>query len=329
MTAVPSQQIHQCNRDDLRALVVGALPAFEADKTVKSSVPREDARQLATIPQRPNMAPIEGNDAATDAAVIGVLARTTESAISDADRLGRYIESVVDHLQSIDCTTEEEVGDYFISARKTLASIYLAVSQARPSPAELTKLALRFALDPRKSIEGDLRRFSLSRTEDGWEVIAYPSLAMKVPAIPLPGRSIKDVFAVQILNLLHHDPPQIFKLMNLIEFRLGCVPSGSDGLDAEALNEDALAEPKIRVDLEKKIVWLYGEPIPVRSDGAYFVDALTKANGNWISLPKNAPTEDHRDMIGYRPDRVRRKLRPELQELIESQGGKGSRLRMT
>jgi len=329
MAAAVKETTEQSNREDLLRWVLGAMQTHEGCESAGPSGSAESEWQPPAVPQLADNCPSDDGSTLEDAMPVVTMGRIMESAISDAVRFGKYMEHKVDHLQAINCTTKEEVDDYFSSERKTLASIYLAVSKAQPSPAELTKLALRLALDPRKPIEGDPRRFELRRKENGWEIVSYPSLAYKVPAIPLPGRLSRDVFVIQILDCLQQDPLQTFHLMDHIEKRLGCVPSESDGLDEETIDEDTAATSQIRVEVEKEMVWLGDEPISVSTAAAYFIDALISAKGNWVSFPKDAPTEEHRQMISKRPDRIRKKLPSKLREMVESKGGKGCRLRMT
>ena len=329
MAAAAKKVAEQRNREDLLRWVLEAMQTHERCESARPPDSAESKWQPPPIPQLADICPSDGGSTLEDAMAVVTMGRIIESAISDADRFGKYIEHKVENLQAINCTTKEEVDDYFSSERKTLASIYVAASKAQPSPAELMKLAVRLVLDPRKPIEGDPRRFELRRKENGWETVSYPSLAHKLSTIPLSGRLSRDAFVVQILDCLQHDPPQIFHLMGLIETRLGCVPSESDGLDEETVGEDAAAKPLIRVDVNKEMIWLDDEPISVSAPAAYFIDALINAKGNWVSLPKDAPTQAHRNMIGNRPDRIRKKLPPNLKSLVESKGGKGSRLRMT
>ena len=253
------------------------------------------------------------------------------SAAADADHMGRFVDDMVDHLQSIGCTSKREVNKFFRMARQTLASLYSAASKPQPSPSELMRPALRFALDPRKPIEGDVGRFHLEQVNNGWRVVEYPSVARKVPAIPLPGRLIRSLYAVRIFDHLHHDPPQLYRLMGLIETILGCIPTEKDCLHEKPRAAKPPNVPKIKVDLEesKDIVWLNGKPVSVGLAQTYFLDAVVGAKGDWISSTEIIASKKHRAAVGARPDRVFRSLPRKISSLLEAKKAKGFRLRVT
>jgi hypothetical protein len=122
----------------------------------------------------------------------------------------------VAHLQAIDCKPEEVAG-YFRLRRQTLASLYILVSKLNPSPSEMKKMALRFALDARMPIEGDIDRFTWRREPGRWEVVQYPSVAHRLMQLTLPPRLVDDAFAVAVLDCVFRNPPPIHGLMELIE----------------------------------------------------------------------------------------------------------------
>jgi hypothetical protein len=313
----------------LRTTVIGALHMFWTSEHSKSPGGRREDRRRRGKPVRPCPAKTESRQETADAAVIDIVRAIQGSAAADAQRVGEYVENMVDYLDSISCTSKLAVEDYLRMARRTLASLYLAASRPRPSPSELTRLALRFTLDPRHPVEGDVGRFGLERIEGVWKVTEYPSLAMKVPAIPLPGIVVRNALGVQILDHLAQDRPQIYKLMELIETLLSCIPTKKDGLGSKDGVRVSSLPPEIRVDLSRSIVWIDEEPVPVSTEGAYFAHAVAGAKGRWISFSSDALSEEHREAVGSRPDRVRRRLPLELGVLFEAQGGKGFRLCMT
>jgi len=189
----------------------------------------------------------------------------------------------------------------------------------------LTRLALRYTLDARHPIKGDIGRFALRRIQDTWEVIEYPSVAMKAPSIPLPGRLVKDIFAVRILDYLQQQPPAIYALMGLIESLLGGVPADLMGSRNGSTDGQRAG---IEVNLMKFIVWFGEDPVPVSEEQAHFVHLVVSAAGTWISSGEMGEAGESGVIIGRRPDRVYKKLPARIREVIESGGGRGYRLRM-
>jgi hypothetical protein len=234
----------------------------------------------------------------------------------------------VEHLSALGCTHTADVQDYFDWANRTLARLYEEAAKPSPSPSELTRLALRYALDARRPLEGDVGRFVLRRLDDAWQVTEYPSVAMCVPSIPRPGHLVKNVFAVGILDCLQQQPPAIYDLMDRIERLLGGVSAEIATLLDQGDTHHRSRCPKIDVDLKKSIVFLDGEIFPVSSAGAHFVHLVVSAGGTWISGTEMGQAGDSGLLVGDRPDRVRKKLPSTIRDLIESKGGRGFRLRV-
>ena len=162
--------------------------------------------------------------------VVHCISQIVATAIADADSLVEHIDQLAEHLSALGCTTKADVEHYFRVANRTLVSLYLAARQPQPSPDELKRLALRYALDARRPVEGDLRRFEMRRLEDAWEVVEHSSLAVWALPFRLPGRVLRDFYTVSVLDCVFARKPQIFDLMGLIEEQLGGVPSEADGL---------------------------------------------------------------------------------------------------
>lgn len=152
------------------------------------------------------------------------------AAAARAQHFLTYRECQIDHLLAIGCPPEE-VENYLRFTQRTLASLYFLVAQTHPSPAAVHKLALRYACDARKPIEGDINRFSWKRVPEGWLITEYPSLSHRMMPIPLPGRLIKDSFVVAVLDHVFTEMPRS-KLMQLIEVILDGPPKQSDTLEA-------------------------------------------------------------------------------------------------
>lgn len=176
--------------------------------------------------------------------------RVVAHSISQANYLGDRVADIKairrDHLQTIGCPpAEEDAYDRF--AKQTLASLYLVAREARPSPTEMRRLALRYALDARRSIDGDLNRFAWTKERDGWR-IAEDQFACglggtdwKIPVgigtatrlIGLPniaGRLVRDPFAVAVLDCVLANPPRIDSLKGLIEKLPGKMPTAEDAI---------------------------------------------------------------------------------------------------
>ncbi len=302
----------------------GGLSAGKAHNSLKGpktnillnpQSPRQGHPQSATKPQ----------DAET---VPEFLCQMIRAAHADAESVAEHLNHLAEHLWAIGCTGKAEVEGYFVLAKRTLASLYGEAAKPHPSPRVLSKLALRYALDARRPIEGDIDRFHVQRLHDGWNVIEYPSLAMRVPAIPLPGRIVKNIFAVRILDDLRAQPPDFYRLMGHLESLLGGVPAATDDLEHGDTTPPPGRQPVIEVDLDTLNVWLDGIPFPVKERQACFVQAVLSAQGGWISSGEIAKLGRAGAIIGRRPDRVFRGLPGLIKDRIEAKGGKGYRLRM-
>ena len=247
-------------------------------------------------------------------------------AFAQARLVGEHIEHLAEHFSSIGCTDKGDVEQYFRAANRTLASLYFVAKQPRPSPDGLKRLALRYALDARRAIEGDLRRFETRRTERGWEIVEYQTAVERGIPFQLPGRAVQDIYTVSVLDFALVNPPRIFDLMGLIENLIGGVPSESDCLGPDDQFAEAQQRPRIRVELQKNTIWLDQEPFLVTAAQAYLLDAIVAARGDWVSV-KQLVSELHRTMIGSRPDRVCKALPEPIRLLIEPGGGRGFRLK--
>lgn len=137
------------------------------------------------------------------------------------------------HLANIQCRPSE-VPDYFAVQKRTLASLYFEACRPYPSPTELQRLAIRLALDCRKPVEGDVRRFictSFTITETSSpEEASLPTFAQD----HLTAVEIKHFPATSILALVCEDPPSSAKIIRLIEELLGGRPLEHEGLQFES-----------------------------------------------------------------------------------------------
>jgi hypothetical protein len=77
--------------------------------------------------------------------------------------------------------------------------------------------------------------------------------------------------------------------------------------------------PLLAITLDPPTATLGGIVFPLEPDGAEFVHGLLKADGDWLTGPRNFPNIP-------RPDRVRRDLPEQIRSLVESGGSRGYRI---
>ncbi len=161
--------------------------------------------------------------------------------------------------------------------------------------AQPLECSLLHALDARRPIEGDIDRFAVQRLHDGWNVIEYLSAAMRVPAIPLPGRIVRNFFAVRILDYLQARPPDFYGLMGHLESLLGGVPEATDSLEHVGIAPPPGRQPVIEVSIDTMNLWLDGRPFPVKEPQAWFVKVVLSAIARFIlgQLVLHVLREDH------------------------------------
>jgi hypothetical protein len=144
--------------------------------------------------------------------------------------LVQYLDALVAHFLSLGLKASD-VPAYIAQRGGTLASLYFLVAQPNPSPGELKKLALRYALDARRQIEGNIGRFTWSRTDAGWIIGEYPSVTHRGMPFPASSRLVNEPFAVRLLDCVFADPPLPHKLLETVETILGAVPQPGDSLE--------------------------------------------------------------------------------------------------
>jgi hypothetical protein len=179
-----------------------------------------------------------------------------------ADDVGNYLNYVVDHLEAIGCPPTE-VLNYLRLGKQTLASLYLLAAKGNPSPMEMRRLALRYALDARRPV-ADLARFMWKREPGGWRIAEYPAdKPWILPSLP-PGRLVKGLHAVQVLDCVLADPPAVPRLMEVIENILEKVPGALDALPTPGkpafifqISVERGACPRVRL-------WLNDKEIPLK-----------------------------------------------------------------
>jgi hypothetical protein len=85
--------------------------------------------------------------------------------------------------------------------------------------------------------------------------------------------------------------------------------------------------PPIRVDFEKNLVYVDGEPHALKKDSdAICLEALVKNMGQWVSVTRLIQTDER--LKGENPSRLCDRLRaiPGLKARIQSESGKGVRI---
>jgi hypothetical protein len=148
----------------------------------------------------------------------------------DAALVGQYLNTLVDDLIATGCPPTG-VEAFLRNRQQILASLHrLIQSTPHPSPNEMRKLALRFALDPREPIEEPLNLFMYHRVRAGGQITQYPP---GLGVLPCRFRVVKDPRTIKLLNLVYANPPDTGKLMVLIESVLGKRPQASDALSGE------------------------------------------------------------------------------------------------
>jgi hypothetical protein len=169
----------------------------------------------------------------TDAEVDRHVQEIRAAADQQAEEVGHYLDDLAAHLEAIGCPLDE-VPTYLRLGEQTLGSLYVLVGQGNPSPGELRRLGLRYALDTRNPVEGDLSRFTFGRESQGWRITEDPAGPPRVLPLPLPGRLVTNFQAVRVLDCVLADPPAIPRLMLAIETILNKVPGPQDGLPGRA-----------------------------------------------------------------------------------------------
>jgi hypothetical protein len=261
-------------------------------------------------------------EAMTEARLDELLRKIVIDAENDAARVGDHREHLAEHRRLIGCVTANQITDYLEFANQVLADLYREASKSSPSPSKLKRLLLQYVLDARQPIQGSVYRFDLTRQESGYKLVEYRAAEMRVRAIPMPGRNVKDVFAVSLLEALQGDPPQIYRLREIVEQMLDCEQLESTVRSVES-NVDAGGA--VVADLVASTLSFGGVTYQLDLPSILFVKAVAEANGEWVTSPAMIAQSE---LIGQRPDRLVRRLPAAVQRHIEGRRGRGYRLRM-
>jgi hypothetical protein len=219
------------------------------------------------------------SEAAT-AQAIEVVEMIGAKAMADADRVGQYLHNVAEHLETIGLLPGDVFG-YLQICNRTLASLYLLTAEAtNPSPSELKRLALRYAVDARMPFEDDLRFIRWQRVNEFGRVEKIePLLGRWIPIF-----AVKNPLAIQILDGVFSNPPQISSLMSLIEIEIGTIPQRSDALPISG--QPAFVFELCKIEGAQGIkLWINDNPVPIKNwpDAHKLVHRLCRKPGEELN----------------------------------------------
>ena len=164
-------------------VMIGAV--LDALLQLKGGLDSQAAVPPREYGQQPAQPVNGGTQQSPDARMAKVQELKTEArsnAPQNGNPLGQFLGEWVSHLEAIGCPPAD-VLKYFEQSDRTLATLYLLLAQpGNPSPTEMQRLALRYALDARQPIEGDVSLFKLRRESDCFR-IAVQDPALSILAI--------------------------------------------------------------------------------------------------------------------------------------------------
>ncbi len=156
------------DRQKLRRAIIAALVKAQSSSRSVASVRRAKDTAPDTLSDREELRAVAAvllglpiSDV-TDARLDDLIRDVTQAAESQARAVVDHLDTLVEHFETIGCECSK-IGGYFELANQTLASLYHAVSRPNPSPTEVKKLALRYALDARVAVSDPLERYRLKR----------------------------------------------------------------------------------------------------------------------------------------------------------------------
>jgi len=257
----------------------------------------------------------------TDSVLDEAIRRIEADAVADAERVIVYVDRLIEHLQSINCTSEQDVIEYFDAEHRVLSELYAELQQPHPSPTRVHQLAIQYALDPRRVINAASHQMDIRRITDGFEIVVLSSGQVRFRSIPYPGRIIRHSFAVQLLDLILRQSWPITAIMQLIEMLLEKVPSAGERPTPSLTSAPAKAD--IQADVTESCVTVLGRSFVVDLQLVHFVQALLVSPGSWVSS-----TQFSEDPLfkSVRIDRLIKKLPASVKDLIEGRPGAGYRL---
>lgn len=242
-------------------------------------------------------------------------------AASDAENVAANLSQLVAHLRSLNCTTRDAIADYFVAADQVLLELHADLRHSRPSPTRLRQMAAQYALDPRRPIDEPAHRIDIRSMYDGYEIAIAPPGTSNLKSIPLPGIIVNDPFKCLLLDLMLSGPPHYTDLMQLIEMLLGYVPAENKELAQSPVLSPSTA---VQVDVEESSIVVFNRRYVVDDQLLQLMRLLLEEPGAWVS---STYITDDPLFAGARIDRLRKRFPGAVQDLIESQPGKGYRLR--
>lgn len=180
--------------------------------------------------------------------------------------------------------SDAERGKLLQMFKRTLASMFHGSRRdGAEHSEELTRLAYRLALDPRKEVKGDLRRFVAKRVRGAWLIYEYPSAraALLPPPPGMVGRPYTVTFIVALLDCVLANERNLPRLRNLIVTFLNREPTGTDCLKG---NEDEVT-PKglvIEINTAEETVRFCDATVTVPYTPFRILVRLCEANGQVV-----------------------------------------------
>ena len=234
-TATLSPQISSSvdQRKPLRAAIASALIALRAPDDRPYSLQERSATAEVMSPAESDEPANATAEAATLAAMQIVRPVVEAAAEKSANLIGQFLDDYAKNLEELGCSPADAPA-YLQNERQSLASLYHLAREHAPSPTELQRLALRVALDARRAVEGNMRRFTCRQTPEGWQITEYPSPAHCEIPLPPPGRCrlVRNSLINAVLSSIFADPPKMVRLMEIIETIFGGIPQKSETLEA-------------------------------------------------------------------------------------------------
>lgn len=237
----------------------------------------------------------------------------------DAVLVAAYLDQLIVRLEQYGCTSQAAIEQYLDAQDQVLTALYAELGRPHPSPTNLLRLSVQYALDARKVIDVPAEQIDIRRRKAGFEVAVIPRGQVKIRSLPYPGQVIANPFANHLLSLVLQQPPAYSEILRLIESLLQRIPADANGAQ-QPKKQDSLIE----VDLEESIVFVAGRPYPVEYEGACFVNLLASDPNVWFG-PKEYAQHEVLKLI-ERMDRVYKKLPRPIKSLIEGKSGAGYRL---
>ncbi len=180
-----------------------------------------------------------------------------------ADAVGIFLTGCVRQFEML-AVQPPDVHDYLLWEQRVLGSLYGAVREPVLSPSRIKELAIRFAVDPRRPLQGHLLQYVVDFNDGGIAIGKYPENMPYSQLQPPAARKVVHTLFAKIL--LKHVFAQEINARELIDFVEGIfigVPPA--GLTLDNVQHDRLTYSheggRIRM-------WVMGQEV-MRIHGAY------------------------------------------------------------